>query len=526
MVLRKCTIFNCCCYLYGMKKNFIWFVGLVMAVCCMGLIYMQVNYIEAMVRMRRQHFEEGVKRSLNQAAYNLEIDETKYYLNKDIQKDIHRSHIKDGFLTLEHRYQIVSGEDSQLTIETRVNTSSTVVPKFKQSGTRGKLSVREQQRLAIEVLSKRYRYQRAMLDEVVYNMIYQASDKPLSQRINFRRLDQNIKSELANNGIGLEYHFRVLGGDGREVYKCSDYIKTSNDNTYRELIFKNDPPSRMGVLEVNFPADILNNYIYSSVKFMIPSILFTFVLLITFVITLYMIVRQKKITEIKNDFINNMTHEFKTPISTISLAAQMLQDQSVAKSPEMFGRLSGVIAGETKRLRFQVDKVLQMSMFEDSKTASLKMKELDSHELLAGVINTFNVKVEQSGGHIEWSPDAEDPYVYVDEMHFTNVIFNLMDNALKYKKRDEPLNLSLRTWNANRHFMLSIKDNGIGIRKEDLKKIFDKFYRVHTGNLHDVKGFGLGLAYVRQIIQAHGGTIRAESEIGVGTTFVIVLPLK
>ena len=239
-----------------------------------------------------------------------------------------------------------------------------------------------------------------------------------------------------------------------------------------------------------------------------------------------MIVRQKKLTEIKNDFINNMTHEFKTPISTISLAAQMLQDQSVAKSPSMFSKLSGVISSETKRLRFQVDKVLQMSMFEDRKTASLKMKELDANELLAGVINTFTVKVEQSGGHITWEPEADDPYVFVDEMHFTNVIFNLMDNALKYKKRDEPLNLNLRTWNANGNFVLSIKDTGIGSRKEDLKKIFDKFYRVSTGNLHNVKGFGLGLAYVKQIIQAHKGTIRAESELGAGTTFVIVLPLK
>lgn len=259
---------------------------------------------------------------------------------------------------------------------------------------------------------------------------------------------------------------------------------------------------------------------------MIPSILFTFVLLITFVITLYMAFRHKKITEMKNDFINNMTHEFKTPISTISLAAQMLQDSSIAKSPEMFSKLSGAIASETKRLRFQVDKVLQMSMFDNKNNASLKMKELDANELISGIVNTFTVKVEQNGGKLTWQLDADDPFIYVDEMHFTNVVFNLMDNAVKYRKQDVPLELEVRTWNSNDNFMLSVKDNGIGIRKEDLKKIFDKFYRVHTGNLHDVKGFGLGLAYVKQIVQAHKGTIRAESEIGVGTTFVIVLPLK
>ena len=228
----------------------------------------------------------------------------------------------------------------------------------------------------------------------------------------------------------------------------------------------------------------------------------------------------------KNDFINNMTHEFKTPISTISLAAQMLQDQSVAKSPEMFGKLSGVISSETKRLRFQVDKVLQMSMFDDKNTASLKMKELDANELISGIINTFAVKVEQNGGTITSALDASDPFIYVDEMHFTNVVFNLMDNAMKYKRPDVPMSLEIRTWNSGGKFMLSIKDNGVGVSKDNLKKIFDKFYRVHTGNLHNVKGFGLGLAYVKQIVQAHRGSIRAESELGVGTKFIIVLPLK
>jgi two-component system phosphate regulon sensor histidine kinase PhoR len=228
----------------------------------------------------------------------------------------------------------------------------------------------------------------------------------------------------------------------------------------------------------------------------------------------------------KNDFINNMTHEFKTPISAISLAAQMLQDESVSKSPELFQCLCGVISSETKRLRFQVDKVLQMSMFDDKDTASLKMKELDANDLVEGIVNTFAVKVEQNGGKLLWELNADDPFVYVDEMHFTNVVFNLMDNAVKYRRADVPLQLEVRTWNSNGNFMLSVKDNGIGIRRENLKKIFEKFYRVHTGNVHDVKGFGLGLAYVKHIVQAHRGSIRAESEPGVGTTFIIVLPLK
>jgi two-component system phosphate regulon sensor histidine kinase PhoR len=219
-----------------------------------------------------------------------------------------------------------------------------------------------------------------------------------------------------------------------------------------------------------------------------------------------------------------MTHEFKTPISTISLAAQMLKDPAVGKSPAMFKHISGVIDDETKRLRFQVEKVLQMSMFERQK-ATLKMKDLDANELIEGVVNTFKLKVEKYNGIISTDLRAENPWIFVDEMHFTNVIFNLLDNAVKYKKEEGELQLHINTRNDSNKLYIEIQDNGLGIKKENLKKIFDKFYRVHTGNRHDVKGFGLGLAYVKKIIQDHKGSIRAESELNVGTKFIIVLPL-
>jgi two-component system phosphate regulon sensor histidine kinase PhoR len=308
---------------------------------------------------------------------------------------------------------------------------------------------------------------------------------------------------------------------GTMLYHCSDYVPDGHENYYSHVLFSNDPPQRMGMVNVYFPT--MDSYIYSSVRFMIPSVIFTLVLLVTFIFTICIIFRQKKLTEIKNDFINNMTHEFKTPISTISLAAQMLQDPSVGKSPAMFKHISGVINDETKRLRFQVEKVLQMSMFERQK-ATLKMKEVNANEVIAGVVNTFALKVEKNNGSITFDLDSDWPWVFVDEMHFTNVVFNLLDNAVKYKKPDSELRLHVRTWDEAGKLYISIQDNGIGIKKEDLKKIFDKFYRVHTGNLHDVKGFGLGLAYVKKIIHDHKGSIRAESEPNVGTKFIIVLP--
>ena len=218
-----------------------------------------------------------------------------------------------------------------------------------------------------------------------------------------------------------------------------------------------------------------------------------------------------------------MTHEFKTPISTISIAAQMLADKSIDKSAETYERLGGVINNETRRLRFQVEKVLQMSLF-DHNNIALKLSEIDANELIDTVVQTFSLKVTQSGGTIDTSLEAIDPFVNADEMHFTNVIFNLMDNAVKYKREGVDLHLKVSTWNQNDNLCISVQDNGIGIQKDDLKRIFDKFYRVHTGNRHNVKGFGLGLAYVKKMVELHHGTIRVNSELGQGTKFVISIP--
>ena len=511
-----------------MKKSTIWILGIVMGLSFLSLLYLQVSYIEEMVKMRRGQFEENVNRSLGKAVHNLELVETKKYLEKDVAAQERAMQLSQQLeqqsnnRVIEHRQCTVTSPDgtmlSSFEMKTVTNSRPSNVPKVTFST--GK-NIAQTSRALQEILKERYVYQRALLDEVVYNILYTASDKPLKERINFKQLDHFLKSELFNNGIDLPYHFSVTDRDGKEVYRCSDYIY-NDEKVYSRLLFEKDPPAKMGFVNIFFPT--MDDYIFSSVRFMIPSLIFTLVLLVTFIFTIYIIFRQKKLTEIKNDFINNMTHEFKTPISTISLAAQMLNDPAVAKSPVMFKHISGVINDETKRLRFQVEKVLQMSMFE-RQSVTLKKKEVDANELINGVVNTFRLKVEKCGGTLEAELNAEDPVIFVDEMHFTNVIFNLLDNAVKYKKPEGDIALKVKTWNESGKLYISIEDNGIGIKKENLKKIFDKFYRVHTGNRHDVKGFGLGLAYVKKIITDHKGTIRAESELNVGTKFIIVLPL-
>ena len=512
-----------------MKKSTIWILGVVMGLSFLSLLYLQVSYIEEMVKMRREKFDESVQRSLVQACRNMELMVTRNYLEADaalvekaaqMNKEAERldnAHVtEDELVKYTQRYSVsTKGGLSHFEWEMKIHPN---VPKPIIST--GK-NVPQTSKTLREILKERYMYQRELLDEVIYNILHAASEKPLKQRVNFKQLDAFLQVELRNNGISIPYHFTVTDRMGKMIYHCSDYVPEGNEILYSHTLFKNDPPARMGLVNVHFPT--MDDYIFSSVRFMIPSVIFTLVLLVAFIFIIYIIFRQKKLTEIKNDFINNMTHEFKTPISTISLAAQMLQDPAVGKSPAMFKHISGVINDETKRLRFQVEKVLQMSMFERQK-ATLKMKDLNANELIAGVVNTFKLKAEKNNGTIVTELNADSPWIFVDEMHFTNVIFNLLDNAVKYKKPDVELLLTVRTWNESGKLYISIQDNGIGIKKENLKKIFEKFYRVHTGNLHDVKGFGLGLAYVKKIIQDHRGVIRAESELNVGTKFIIVLP--
>ena len=434
-----------------------------MGLSFLALLSLQLSYIEEMVRMKKEQFDESVTKAMYQASRNLELNETLRYLEKETGAD--------GDVYSSFELKTINSKPSQM-------PKAMILRNDKNSITATTKSMRE-------IVKNRYVYQKALLDEVIYSILYTASDKPLRERINFKMLDQDIKAELMNNGVNIPYHFTVCTQDGREVYRCPDYSDKGEEYTYTQLLFRNDPQNRMGLVKIHFPE--MNSYIFSSVRFMIPSVVFTFVLIVTFIITLVLIFRQKRISEMKNDFINNMTHE-------------------------------------TKRLRFLVEKVLQMSMF-DRKKAVFKRKELDLNELLENVASTFTLRVEHTGGHIYTDIEAVDSTIYVDEIHFQNAISNLMDNAVKYRKADQPLNLYIKTWNTDEHVCFSIRDTGLGIRRENIKKIFDKFYRVHTGNVHDVKGFGLGLAYVKKIVNLHDGDIRCESELGKGTRFVVSLPI-
>lgn len=503
-----------------MKKTTIWLLTIIMALAFCALLYIQIMYLNNMIRMSDEQFSGGVKRALYAVSTSLEQDETRYFLEEDaaaMQASLYQR--ADGSGSLNYTFTTPEGLEANIIIKENKNA---LTPLEQQSPTGSNVG---KYRSLQETIRGQYLYQKGLLNEVILNILSQSSNRPIHERADSASVASYLKTEFQNNGLGsLPFEFAVVNRAGRIIYKSSGYnpAAINRNNIFVQTLFPNDPASRMNYIKVYFPTKY--DYIMSSMNFIIPSFIFTLILLIVFIYTIVVAFKQKRLTEMKNDFINNMTHEFKTPISSISLAAQMLNDDSVRKSPGMMQHIATVINDETKRLRFQVEKVLQLSMFERQK-ATLRLLEIDANSAIANIVSTFKLKVESYGGKIEADLKADNALVEVDEMHFTNVIFNLLDNAVKYRREDEPLRLKVTTADNGDKLEIRIADNGIGIKREDLKKIFEKFYRVSTGNRHDVKGFGLGLAYVHKMVRELGGTIRVESELGHGTTFIINLPL-
>jgi len=499
----------------------------VMAFTFTGLILLQMKYVSTILKSANEQFDTTVRHCLEQVSLYVEREETREYMTNYFPFFRYKN-APDRFtiskqITVESNgmYQMQSSNKTEISPKADLNQLGS--NSLSNQPTKDALirEMEEQQKS----WQNRYQHTALLIEDAIYAFQNEAYLKPLNARINFEKLDNYLNIELTSNGLDIPYIFQIVNKDGKPIYQNKAFANPPKiADLFTQVLFPADPEIRRNYLKIYFPTK--RDYLTSSISFLVPSAIFSFILLLTFTFTIYTIFRQKKLSEMKNDFVNNMTHELKTPVSTISLAAQMLKDKSITKNTEVYRHIESVINDETKRLGFLVEKVLQISLFEKQK-ATLKLKEIDANDLLVSIVNTFALKVEKFGGSIDIDLEAEDSLINADEMHITNVLFNLMDNALKYRRSDVPLQLMARTKSDNSKLYISIEDNGIGIKKEHLKKVFERFYRVPTGNIHDVKGFGLGLAYVRKIVEEHGGTIRAEQqeEKFTGTKFIITLPL-
>ncbi len=505
-----------------MKKATIWILIISMALTFVGLILLQARYVRINAEMIESQFNDNVQRSLFQTVSLVEENEAFEYLGQTLEGDDY-SGTKNKLLSMDAQNVRLKNNVDSMAGNLKLTSEQLNRPSIRLKTRHGNSTIEETSRYLQEKFKQNFSRSKTILDQAVFRWMKEIDEKEISERVNFEDLDGILSKVLVNNGVNLPFIYSVVDKQGKIIYECHKDIKHDNistqNNIYTQKLFPFEESSKVAYLQVTFPTK--QNYILNSMNLLLPSLALVIIILSIFIGAIIIIFRQKQLNNMKNDFVNNMTHELKTPISTISLASQMLQDPGVGKTPETLKHISKVIKDETKRLSLQVEKVLQMAIFEKD-NSMLKLNEIAINSLITDIVSNFSLKVTSKGGKITYKLKAVNDVALIDEVHFTNVIFNLMDNALKYC--DKPLLLTVETWNEKENLVISIEDNGIGINKEDLKMIFEKFYRVSTGNLHNVKGFGLGLAYVKKIITEHHGSIKVESELNIGTKFTITIP--
>lgn len=312
--------------------------------------------------------------------------------------------------------------------------------------------------------------------------------------------------------------------------QSQNFIKEANDDVHNRTVIVPIIPDGAIDTEGYIPfehliliiPDLKTQVWESMVWMIIGALVFTFIIITAFGVTVQALLRQKKLSEIKTDFINNMTHEFKTPLATISLAVDALRNEKVMSQPEKMSYFSGIIKEENKRMNKHVETILQAALM-DKQELKLDMKKVHANELVKNALNNYRLQIQDKNGKVELDLEAENDEIIADEAHFTNLISNLIDNAIKYSK--ENLTLKISTCNSAKYVQIKIQDNGIGMNKETVKRVFEKFYRAHTGNLHNVKGFGLGMSYVKTVIDVHKGRIKVDSTLGKGSCFTVEVPL-
>jgi two-component system phosphate regulon sensor histidine kinase PhoR len=368
-------------------------------------------------------------------------------------------------------------------------------------------------------LNKRVEEQVAFVDRIVNNMLFDEGE--ITERISGTQVESLLREKLLGRGLDMEFEYAVYKEGKKPIFQ-SEYFNEYEDCSYfRASLFPGGVFNTTTLISLYFPNE--REHLRKSMGVIGgSSLLITLFIISMFTLAVYIIFKQKRLSEIKNDFVNNMTHELKTPISTISLASQMLNDRSIPEEQKNLGQISRIIQAESKQLGFQVERVLQMAIF-DHGELKLKQEEINLHDVIETVAQNFLLQIDKREGLLEFLPEADNTVIQGDLMHITNVISNLLENAMKYTKSTPEIRIV--TQNENDTVIVSVSDNGIGIGKEDQKRIFDKFYRVPTGNIHNVKGFGLGLSYVKLIVEQHHGSIKLKSEPNKGSQFDIQLPL-
>ncbi|MBK8922453.1 MAG: HAMP domain-containing histidine kinase [Saprospirales bacterium] len=478
-------------------------IGL-MTAALIGVICLQIYWIGWSIRLNEEQFDKNVYAALNRVADKLQYYEdlavlealnSTYRNSSEANRNIRRAtkFLENGYST------------RRITRADSLPNPATGTESFEDNMTRWELMKVSQ-----------------LVDS-----------RPLAERIQLDLLSMSLQEELTSRGMNTPYQYGVYAKARNSFVVVNDhYVVVDNspqvthggaatlyNSPYRVALFQKDIESP-GYLSIYFPNR--TSLVLGSVwKTLLLSVIFTGIILFCFWYTIQVIYRQKKLSEMKTDFINNMTHEFKTPIATISLATDSIASPMIVKYPDKIKRFVDIIRQENRRMNSQVERVLQIAQL-DKKDFQLKLNEINVHELIQQAVDNFSLQIENREGTLRLELDAERPIIAGDATHLASVVHNLLDNANKYSP--EKPEITIRTRNVPNGLEITVEDNGVGISKEARKHIFDKFYRVHTGNIHDVKGFGLGLSYVKAIVTAHKGFVDVHSEPGKGSAFTVTLP--
>ncbi len=540
-----------------MKKDFFAFIVALMIVALVGIIGIQVFWLKNAVSIKQAQTDSAINEALSQVIEQIRTKETVNVLTENVSlkdtivkviktqkqdtkpqsKTVQKTQIELRSLddidvkskALEEDLETFIKDISEnLNFKIDIKTSNESNEKEKKleisSSNKALIISKEDERVSIEI-NRLVNTKKEQVDMVVRQLITEdiMADKPLEQRIDTTELLTDIAQALKNKGISYKsFDLAVIDESNDSViFAEARTLEALKQTQYKTELFPNDIVEKNLMLYLSVEGT--SAQIYKSIMLpLLGSGLFSLIVLLVFIITLVTIHKQKKISDIKSDFINNMTHEFKTPIATIALAADSIENDKVINHQEQVRYFTKIIKEENNRMNYQVENVLQASLL-DKDNLVLNLTDTNIEPLIHKAINNIRLQVEKRGGQIQLNLSAKHYHLRVDEVHFINLIYNLLDNANKYSK--EAPQITVNTFNKDGFIIISIADKGIGMSKDVKSKIFEKFYRQTHGNVHNVKGFGLGLSYVSSIVSKFKGNISVESKLGEGSTFYLQFPI-
>lgn len=527
-----------------MNKKLI--VGLIvlMSISLIGIIGVQTLWIKNSIHIEEQRFDENIKDILKTVALNLEQDEDVHIIGEGLNwvKEVHSDN--DEIIKISEFIDDKSNKRHQRIILRDKHDS---VSKNKILETRAKVLIHsDDQNITLNAISSddkdsvididinltttdtliRIKKKEQQIGKLFNKVIYEYSlkDNKLEERINQEDIAEQLNLAFESENIDIEYQFGVSDKKNTNLIFSSDSIQDTVilNSKYKQSLFPGDVFKKNNQLIISISNKGI--IIYKSIlPLLILSGVFTLFILASFVITLIFIFKQKKISDIKTDFINNMTHEFKTPIATIALASDSIVNPKVIGLPDRIRYFASIIKDENYRMNTQVENIMQLSLY-GKHELEINPQALHLNESIQKAAEHIKLQIDEKKGDLNLKLDAINDIIKVDEVHFFNVLFNLLDNAIKYS--DDKPKIEIGTKNTGRQICVWIKDSGMGMNPKTQKRIFKKFYRAQTGNIHKVKGFGLGLSYVKLIVDRHMGTINVNSKVGKGTCIEINLPLN